>query len=328
MQSMVDGYIASLRVGDAMPFGGMTLFPVFRDGASPLRYQVLSEALADGSVEVRERPTATVPELWLMNRSDSMVLVLDGEEVVGGKQNRIANASFLIGAGGEVALPVTCVEHGRWHDVAPRFENGEAMYHSLRREKEQQVRANLRATGRAEADQGAVWEAIAAKQRETRTRSATGAMNDLYRGRAKDLSDYERAFPAVASAVGMAVALNGRMVGADLFDQPAPAEKLWPKLVRSYAMDALDGEGSEAVARERAERLLRRLVGARVESYPSIGLGQDLRLEGDRAVGSALVFQGVVVHLGIFRVHGRRSGTESSGIASASLRRRLRQHSE
>jgi hypothetical protein len=320
---MVDGYLSGLKVGDGVSFGRMTLFPVFGQAESPLRYRVLSEALADGAVEVRERASATVPELWLVNRSDAMVLVLDGEEVVGGRQNRMVNASFLIGAKSEVAIPVSCVEHGRWHDVAPRFGGGEATYFSLRREKEQQVRENLRATGRPTADQGAVWDAIAAKQRETRTRSATGAMNDIYRERAQDLSGYERALPVVEGAVGLAVAINGRMAGADLFDQPDTAARLWPKLVRSYAMDALDGERAEPVAKERAERLLRRMVGARVESFPSIGLGRDLRLEGDGAVGSALLFEGIVVHLALFRVHGRRSPGETGRIASASARRRM-----
>ncbi len=328
MQAIVDGYLSGLKVGDGVSFDRMTLFPVFRPADSPLRYRVLSDALADGSVEVRERPSATVPELWLVNRSDTMVLVLDGEEVVGGRQNRIVNASFLIGARSEVSIPVSCVEHGRWHDVAPRFDSGESMYFSLRREKEQQVRESLRTTGRATADQGAVWDAIAAKQRGTRTHSATGAMNDIYREKAKDLSDYERAFPGVEGAVGMAVALNGRMAGADLFDQPATAARLWQKLVRSYAMDALDGQKAEPVARERAERLLKRLVGARVESFPSIGLGQDLRLEGDRAVGSALVFEGIAVHLGIFRIHGHRSRSGSTDMARASIRRRLHTRTE
>lgn len=170
MQGIVDGYLAALRVGEGKSFGGMTLFPVSREGESPLRYRVLAEALADGAVEVRERPSATVPELWLVNRSDEMVLAMDGEEIVGGKQNRMVNASFLIAPKSEVMLPVTCVEHGRWHDVAPRFMPGEAAPAFLRRAKDEQVKANLRAASRPMADQGAVWEAIASRQRKEGSR--------------------------------------------------------------------------------------------------------------------------------------------------------------
>jgi len=82
-------------------------------------------------VEVREKGSVTVPELYLVNRSDSMVLVMGGEEVVGGKQNRMVNTSFLIGPQAEVDLAVTCLEQGRWRDVAPRFSGGET-WHSNR----------------------------------------------------------------------------------------------------------------------------------------------------------------------------------------------------
>jgi len=323
MQEMVDRYLAILRVENGMEFGGMTLFPLSRDGTSPLRYRVLSETLDDGSVEVREKPWASVPELWLVNRSDDMVFVMDGEEVIGGKQNRMVNASFLIAPRSELMLPVTCVEHGRWHDVGPRFAPGEAAPSFLRMEKEEQVRIHLRSERRPRADQGAVWEAIAARQREERFASPTGALNDLYRHRAVSLAEYQRAFPYMDGAVGLAVALNGRMVGADLFDQPATAAKLWDKLVRSYAVDADMAQRHEPVARERAERLLKRVVAARWEQFPSIGLGTDLRLSGDGAIGSALLYEGTVVHMAIFRIHRRHSQGEHGGIASASARRRM-----
>ena len=323
MQAIVDGHLASLSVGEGKVFGGMHLFPVSRSGESPLRYRVLLDALADGSVEVRERPSASVPELWLVNRSADMVFVMDGEEIVGGKQNRMVNASFLIAPRSEVMLPVTCVEHGRWHDVAPRFTPGEAAPAFLRREKETQVRENLRVSHRHVADQSAVWDAIAHRQREERVQSPTGAMNDLYRGKEKSLGDYEQAFQVVEDALGMVVALNGRMVGADLFDQASTAGRLWTKLVRSYAMDAVAGAQDRPVDRERAEKLLKRVVDARSEAYPSIGLGHDVRLEGTGATASGLIYEGIVVHLAVFRVHGQRSAGETGGIARASLRRRM-----
>lgn len=323
MQGVVEGYLARLRVGDGKEFGGVAQFPVFRDGESPLHYLVLGEALAGGSVEVRERPSASVPELWLVNRSDSMVLVMDGEEIIGGKQNRIVNASFLIAARSEVMLPVTCVEHGRWHDVAPRFMSGEAAPAMLRRDKEMQVKASLRAGARHVADQHAVWDAIAAKQQFEGTRSQTGAMNDIYQQKAKDLAEYQQAFPPVDGAVGMVVALNGRITGGDLFDQPATATALWPKLVRSYALDAVPGREEKPVSRDRASRLIKRLDGARVEQFPSVALGQDLRLEGDGANAAALVYEGVVVHMGLFRIHRRRAGGDATGMARAAIRRRM-----
>src|SRR5262249_48794777 len=112
--------LASLRVGVGIAHAGMTIFPVFAANptAPALRYQTLEQAIAAGAVEVVEQASATVPELTLRNKGDVMIFVLDGEEVIGGRQNRIVNASFLIAAKSTVKLPVTCVEHGRGHDIA------------------------------------------------------------------------------------------------------------------------------------------------------------------------------------------------------------------
>jgi len=124
----------------------------------------------------------------------------------------------------------------------------------------------------------------------------------------------------VDGAVGLAVGLSGKMTGVDVFDQPETAARLWSRLVRSYAMDSLRSPPADPVGPDRAKRLIERLAGARAESYPSPGLGQDVRLEGDGADGSALVYENVVVHLAIFRAHQSRSGSRRSGMASASRR--------
>jgi len=308
--------VQALTVGEGKRYGGMVVFPVFPKEGSPrageaLDYRTLDEAVREGWVEVTEQPAATVPELVLRNVGGRMVLVIDGEEIVGGKQNRIVNAAFLVAPGSKVTLPVTCVEHGRWHDISPRFAPGEVTFFSLKREKHEQVRANLRRTGRPVADQMAVWDHLAERHKVARTESPTGAMRDLYSRSEEGLGGYERAFPYVSGAVGMIVALGGRMAGADFFDQPQTASVLWRKLVRSYALDALQGGSGAEVDHWRALRLLARTRGARTDVFPSLALGEDVRLQGDGVVGSALVYEGTPVYVNLFRIH--RNGTADSG---------------
>jgi hypothetical protein len=286
----------------------------------PLRYRTLEEALGEGWVKVVEKPSASVPELVLQNMGQLMVLVLDGEEIVGGKQNRIVNASFLVAAGATVTLPVTCVEHGRWHDVSPVFSSGEASYFSLRQAKHVQVSQSLRATGSARADQGAIWALVAESQAAARVASPTGAMHDIYRQRHQDIGAYQQAFPYVAGAIGAILAMNGQVAGADLFDQPRTAEVLWPRLVRSYALDALDGRSGAPANRDQARELLARGRAARAEVYPSLALGEDVRLEGDGVVGGALVFEHIPVHINLFGTRGDPVITHGQ-IARSSVRR-------
>jgi ARG/rhodanese/phosphatase superfamily protein len=316
--------LATMRVGVGAAHAGMTAFPVFASSAaaSPLRYRTLEQAIAAGAVEVVEQASATVPELTLRNKGAVMIFVLDGEEVIGGRQNRIVNASFLIAANSTVTLPVTCVEHGRWHDVSPMFSSGESMPHAMRLAKHQQVSANLRATSRPLADQGATWDAIAEKQATTGTRSATGALHDIYRSQQERLNAWEQAFPYVPGAVGFIIGLGGQITGADLFDQPETAEALWPKLRRSYALDALEVSTDNAIPQEQAEHLLARARGARFEVYPSLALGEDARFEGDGVVGGGLVYEETPIHINLFRADEQTRQTTRAGMLARASQRR------
>ncbi len=319
--------LSAIEIGEGTTHERMVVFPIFArgdgTGGSPLGYRTLQQAIADGSVEVTEQASATVPELTMRNKGATMIFVLDGEEILGGQQNRIVNASFLVAANSTVALPVTCVEHGRWHSTSRAFSSGESTYYSLRSEKFSQVRASLRSTGRHSSDQGAVWNSVAAKAMVAGAASPTGAMHEIYQSRTDSLTGYLGAFPYVAGAVGFAVALGGHMAGADLFDQPATAEGLWPKLLRSYAMDALDSPEGGTVERQRAQHLVERVRGARAETYPSIALGEDVRFDGDGVVGGGLVYEETPIHITLFRVHGASgaAGTQPSAMTRASQRR-------
>lgn len=318
-----------LTLGEAIRHDRMALFPVFPrpDASAPagraLSYRTLEQAIADGSVRVTERPSASVPELLVQNTGPTLVLILDGEEIIGGLQNRVVNTTFLVGAKTEVVLPVTCVERGRWQRTSAAFRSGESTYYHLRRSKHQQVTASLRLSGKPVANQQEVWAEVAERETSTGSRSLTGAMHEIYRTRAPDLGEYEAAFSYAVGAIGLLVALNGQVAGGDVFDQAGPAQALWPKLVRSYALDALEGEPGRVVSREDALELLGRLRRARAEVYPSLALGEEVRLEGERAVGSGLVYQGTPVHISLFRTDGGERATVQTRLSSTRIRRRL-----
>ncbi len=134
---------------------------------------------------------------------------------------------------------------------------------------------------------------------------------------------------------GAAFAFGGRVVGVELFDRPATLQKVLPKLARAYALDALEhaersdevegnpstwlgrlrslfpteGEGEPSVesdARERplsAEAVADWVRFARrvpVESFPSPGMGDDLRLESDTHIGACLLVKETPVHTELF----------------------------
>ncbi len=313
--------IDRLRVGEPLVHASLTVFPIVGPRDGEVSYDLLQDALESGSLEVCEQGSALVNSLLAINSGTLPVLILDGEELVGGKQNRMVNSSVLIPKGRAI-LPVSCVEQGRWHDVAPSFTTREASYPSLRREKTEQVQRSLHMAGAHRTDQSRVWENIRERQQEESVRSDTGAMADIYANKRESLESFERALPYQQGAVGMAVAIGGRMISADLFDCPATMQKLWRKLIRASAMDAVSVPVGKPVSRSRAERMLQRVRDASLEIFPSPGLGEDVRVHGGGVVGSALVYDGTVVHAALFRTHGNTRG--GSRMASQSVRRSLR----
>src|SRR3954451_15324816 len=117
-EAAVTTWLAALRVGTPAALDALALVPVHADSALPeVNLITLAEAHADGLVVIAEKPSASVPTLLVTNRAALPVLILDGEEIVGGRQNRVVNTTLLIPARSTFELDVTCVEHGRWHAV-------------------------------------------------------------------------------------------------------------------------------------------------------------------------------------------------------------------
>jgi hypothetical protein len=245
-----------------------------------------------------------VPTLRAVNEGERPVLLLDGEELVGAKQNRVLNLTILVPAQSTLEIPVSCVEQGRWGYRSAEFSaSGSAHHASGRAYKTQSVSASLRSGGRASADQVGVWRDIAAKAERMQVESPTLAMADLYEGHRGTVEDYVKGLPAGAGQCGALFAIDGAVVGLDLFDSTDTLAALLPKLVRSYALDAIECLGAEQAPapREAAANFLAQVRAAQGEPFPAVGLGEDLRLTGPALSGGALVLDGKVVHLCAFR---------------------------
>ncbi len=111
----IQTFLGTLKQGGKQSHLKMTLIPLLASDAGEPDYLILEETLGQGVVEIAEvSQGGSVPDLKLVNKSPSKLLVVDGEELVGAKQNRIVNATFLIASLTEITIPVSCVEQGRW----------------------------------------------------------------------------------------------------------------------------------------------------------------------------------------------------------------------
>lgn len=293
--------IGRLALGPARTFHHLSVFPLCRDGVAPRSYVTLDEALARDGVRITEvSELGSVPELRLTNTLAVPVLLLDGEELIGAKQNRVLNLSVLAPALATITIPVSCVERGRWHDQHRHFETSDrAQYAAGRAARAASVAASLARDGTRRSDQGAVWADIDAKATRMRVRSRTDAMAALYESSQVTLDAYVKAFTPEPTQLGAVFAIDGRVTGLDLFDHPDSLQRLLPKLVRSQALDAIERPpGHEAEpAREDAVHFLIALCHAPQRAFASAGAGRDVRLAGYGIAGAALVDADTVLHL-------------------------------
>ncbi|HEV2021679.1 MAG TPA: DUF6569 family protein [Terriglobales bacterium] len=268
---MATGY----RVLEPITQGNLTIFPVVAASTHDTReFLTLDEGLRSGQVEVTEagrvrplvrrggtayRPTSDqVNNLVLVNNSDRPLILLAGEIVTGGKQDRVVGKDRIIPAHSDpVDLGVFCVEPGRWvarSGGGSKFDAQSApmAQPSVRKramsdKDQQQVWAEVAKSRQGMADAVASTGGGAARAEiESSTSYAQAADNREVKRQVDSVAvPLERSYQGLIrelrarNAVGVVVAVNGEIIWADLFASPQLLEKYWPKLVRSYAAEAL-----------------------------------------------------------------------------------------
>lgn len=326
MNTVVANALARLALGPAQKHANIAVFPLLGLDTGPAPYLTLSEAMAARCIIVTEvSKSGSVPELKVVSRSDRPILLIDGEELIGAKQNRVLNTTILLKERSETIIPVSCVEQGRWSYASAEFATSNTiMSSSIRVLKLKSVSEALDAEGRFRADQGRVWDEIEWLQRRAGVASSTGAMQDVFRALSDDMAACERTFMPVAGQTGIIVVIDGSVAGFDAVAHADAYAKLHPKLIRSYLLDALVGRKAEQAdptkAMATSQAFLRDVVECQEKSFPSIGYGTDYRYRKPGAAGAALVHEERLVHMAFFRM----PESESTNNQMASFYRRRR----
>jgi hypothetical protein len=303
MEGALATLIAELEVVNPVTVKNMQVFGLKRSGEGHLAYLTLDEALEKDLVEVTEIDEAgSVPTLRLSNKGERMLFVMSGEQLQGAKQNRVLNVSIMVPSRTDIPIPVSCVEAGRWAYRSLKFgSSGTASHSILRAKMASQVSESYRMQGTPTSKQQAVWGEISRKLGTMGSSSRSSALNQVYQ-------DYESTLKSLIDDVrlpegcsGAVFAFGGRIVGMDLFDQRATFAKLWPKLVRSYVIDAME-ETTESpeLTTENIQTWLDAFLTVRSERFRSPGLGEDVRFDSEVQVGSSLLVGNECVHTELF----------------------------
>lgn len=292
--------LPKLRVGDPLRHESLAVFPLFSEPTGNVEYRLSDEALADESILVEEiSEGGSVPDLLVENKGDVRVLFLEGEELVGAKQNRILNTSILVAAHSKIKIPVSCVEQGRWGYKSRYFgSSGSHAPSRLRRALKASVSKSVKKERGYRSDQSEVWKEVASLHAAHGVESGTSAMSDAFETYQDRIATHREKVKYVAGAVGVAVAIGDRVVSVDVFDKPATCEKVWSRLLSGVVFDALEAGKTDKVALvEDVDQLLAAAGELPWEQAETVGEGVEYRAEsklGDHA--STLSFKDTVVH--------------------------------
>ena len=218
-------------------------------------------------------------------------------------------------------IPVTCVEQGAGATGAATPPTSRAPVARSSPRARARKAAGVTESLRSRGERAAPTSRRSGPTSPTRSPSCgaaseTLAMADAYESRAAQVEAYVNAFRAAPRQHGAVVTIDGQPVGLELFDSAAAFSRYLAKLVRSYALDAIEtadgliSASGLAPSEAQVRRFLDRVSAAAGERFPALGEGEDIRLTGSAVAGGALAVDGRLVHLAGFAV----------GVRSASLR--------
>jgi len=341
------------KVLEPIRHGSLTVFPVVSAKSYPTgEFLTLDEGLHSGEVVVTEagsvqglirRPGgpirhhdgAEVNRLVLVNNSKRPLLLLAGEVVSGGKQDRVIGKDRIVPPESDpIDLSVFCVEHGRWVASSEKFGASQAMYGSVNGLPRANapapmaimVQPSIRAKAMADKNQQEVWDEVSKQKEALVSRVAPTAPSAAATiggvtsyAKANENQEVRKYVDSVAlpieqsyqslihqlrdrNAVGVVVAVNGRIIWADIFASTDLLSKYWPKLVRSYASEAVVTRAKEMdVTTRQADAFLADMQGRKemIESEPGIYRHTEVTGDGFKAfeLTSLLPKTGFDVHV-------------------------------
>jgi hypothetical protein len=287
-----------IQVDEPVEHRGIVLAPLFPRSRPRALYVTVDEALGRGFHITEVSPQGSVPEVLAANPTPDDVLVYDGEELLGAKQNRIVNVTVLVPAGSTVRIPVSCVEQGRWSRGGGAFSAADhAAYPELRRRKAERL---LAAPLRPGIVQDEVWSAVAEKSVRLDAFSPTGAQAHIFASRRRELAGLRGAFPLGPGQSGAVVALGADLLCLDWLSRPEAFARLYPKLLDGYLLDAMERLDARPAPAGELEAFVAAALGASRRREPSVGLGDDVRLSAKGLVGSGLELDGELLQLSAY----------------------------
>ncbi|HRD02946.1 MAG TPA: hypothetical protein PLP57_09965 [Candidatus Saccharicenans sp.] len=321
MSKLIDSYLLEMEIGQPQTDGEVTVFPLKSKKNPGPEYITLTEALRSGQLTVIEiSESGSVPELKAANQGEKAVLMLDGEELVGARQNRVLNTTIWVAPGASLLIPVSCVERNRWAGLhRPMEKSDNLMAHSMRLKKVQSVNKNLEKRAGFRSDQHEVWLEVERASCLLNVNSPTAALKDIYEGQKTELEKYLKAFHLIPGQNGLLVFFAGEPMGCDFLSREKAFGHLFQKLLKSYLLEVIIAEQNKKNTRQKgkgedhqlkkpairttttpgikkARNFLSKAAQSDEKRYKAIGSGMSCRYHHKDLAGASLEIDNSIPH--------------------------------
>jgi len=271
-------------------------------------------AIKNELVRVNEVSEAgRVNDLFVFNLSDKYVFFMDGDILMGAKQNRVLNTSVLLAPNSKSTLPVSCVEQGRWSKISDSFIFTDNISpQKIRALKSEAVKANLRSNNTYASDQMQVWDEVGKYQAAFSVNSPTMNLNELYDREGGNFESYIKDFTPDENANGVAVFSDKELINLDVFNRTNIYREYFSKILKSSAIEVSQLKDSiheltEAEAISKTVLLFDTVGKAPFSEHPGVGAGNEKRYDNDEFTGFELGCDNAMIHLTVLSIENGKN---------------------
>lgn len=262
----------------------------------------LSKGLSMGLVEINEvDDNAVVSQIQITNKAVTPLLILDGEEIIGSKQNRIINNTIIIPAKTTQTIDVSCTEAGRWHYTS-KFKYSKHMATShIRKNKQESITQSLTDINSYKSDQAEVWDNINKLELKLHVESKTSALKDTYQSNKKQVKQYLDAFKYENNQNGIIIIINNNIVGMEILYNHEKYIEYHEEILESYIIDAIATKDKNSTQTKcTKEDFIENIINAETEKFENQSLGEDYRINNNEITGSIRTYENNLINASLF----------------------------
>lgn len=272
----------------------VAIIPLKTEPNYALDILTLKKGFELGLVEVKELEHSTVNTLIVKNNAVTPLLLIDGEEVVGGDQNRIINSTILIAPKSECPISVSCTEQGRWAYKSEFKSSVHLADFNTRRQKLNAERFN-------EPVQSAVWSSINKLERSIDFSSPTQAMSESYESQRVNHEEFLKEFKIVDGQNGVLIIANGEIQGFELLLNPEIYGHFHEKIIKSYLINSKVENTTFTINSDEARLVIENAKDSTFEDKKSNGLENAYEFENSAGFGNLYIYKDEILHWSYFK---------------------------